>query len=62
MRHALIAAALLSTAAIAAAQTSPVAAPYTAPTDQWNVKAHALYEHASNTPTVASVINSDDPP
>lgn len=55
MRLALIAAALLSTAAVAAAQTtpaSPVAAPYAAPTDRWHVKAHEIYEHAINTPTV----------
>jgi acetylornithine deacetylase/succinyl-diaminopimelate desuccinylase-like protein len=52
MRLALIAAALLSTTAVAAAQTSPAAAPYAAPTDRWHVKAHEIYEHAINTPTV----------
>jgi acetylornithine deacetylase/succinyl-diaminopimelate desuccinylase-like protein len=51
MRLALIAAALLSTAAVAAAQT-PAAAPYSAPTDRWHAKAHEIYEHAINTPTV----------
>src|ERR1700712_1228444 len=52
MRQALIAAALLSTAAVAAAQTSPVAAPYTAPTDQWHARAHEIYAHAIGVPTV----------
>ena len=52
MRLALIAAALLSTAAVAAAQTTPAAAPYAAPTDRWHVKAHEIYEHAIDTPTV----------
>src|SRR4051812_2424042 len=52
MRLAPIAAALLSTAAVAAAQTSPVAAPYTVPTDQWHAKAHEIYEHAIGVPTV----------
>src|SRR3954469_22957398 len=51
MRLALIAAALLSTAAVAVAQ-SPVAAPYTAPTDRWHAKAHEIYEHAISVPTV----------
>lgn len=51
MRLALLAAALLSTAAVAAAQ-SPVAAPYSPPTDRWHAKAHEIYEHAIDTPTV----------
>ena len=51
MRLAMIAAALLSTTAAAIAQ-SPVAAPYTAPTDRWHAKAHEIYEHAISIPTV----------
>jgi acetylornithine deacetylase/succinyl-diaminopimelate desuccinylase-like protein len=51
MRLALIAAALLSTAAMAVAQ-SPVAAPYTVPTDRWHAKAQEIYEHAIGIPTV----------
>lgn len=47
MRLALLAAALLSTAAIAAGQP-PVAAPM----DRWHAKAHEIYEHAIDTPTV----------
>ena len=52
MRLALIAAALLSTTANVAAAQSPAAAPYTVPTDRWHAKAHEIYEHAINTPTV----------
>jgi acetylornithine deacetylase/succinyl-diaminopimelate desuccinylase-like protein len=47
MRLALIAAALLSTAAIAAAQT-----PAAAPADRWHAKAHEIYEHVIAIPTV----------
>src|SRR6185295_16705876 len=47
----LIAAALLSTAAIAVAQT-PAAAPYAPPTDRWHAKAREIYAHAISIPTV----------
>jgi acetylornithine deacetylase/succinyl-diaminopimelate desuccinylase-like protein len=55
MRLALLTAALLSTAAIAAAQppaASPATAPYTPPTDRWHAKAREIYAHAIGTPTV----------
>ena len=51
MRLALIAAALLSTAAVAVAQ-SPATAPYSPPTDQWHAKAREIYAHAIGIPTV----------
>jgi len=55
MRLALLAAALLSTAAIAAAQpvaTNPATAPYAPPTDRWHAKAREIYAHAIGIPTV----------
>jgi len=63
MRLALLAAALLSTAAIAAAQpvaTNPATAPYAPPTDRWHAKAREIYAHAISIPTVQVELSKVD--